>query len=174
MATENAATIRKELKKAGYNSRQVSVRNHSYSMGSSVYVTINDPEADFELIESIAMSQRSVHWCEHTQEILSGGNRFVDVKWSDSAKEVIAKEVEYLSELVTRENFKDMEEGFGLTIGCFTFYKTFDHYNFNVTVEGDWTLKYLYLDKKLETGSLFQLAMMKRKYDQQQIALIGA
>ncbi len=89
MSSATAKTIRTNLKAAGYKTggknAQVSVRSHSYSMGSSVTVRVIDPAADFDQIEAIAEGQQSVRRCEMTGDILSGGNTFVRVIWDQDA-----------------------------------------------------------------------------------------
>ena len=91
MSATDSKTIRKNLKAKGITSRQVSVRNSSYSMGSSVYVTIKDPTVPFDLVEEIAMAEQRVRRCEITHDILSGGNMFVQVSYSREAEAVLAE-----------------------------------------------------------------------------------
>lgn len=75
-----ADKIRKALKqKLGYNSRQVSVKTHSYSGGSTTYVTIKQQGLDKKAIYDIASSFSRVRYDELTGEYLSGGNQFVEV-----------------------------------------------------------------------------------------------
>lgn len=82
---EAAADIRKLLKKAyGITSKQVSVRCHLYSMGSSIYIQIHDPAVDLKEVENVANGKEEVRYDE-SGDILSGGNRFVDAKYSSKA-----------------------------------------------------------------------------------------
>lgn len=76
---EHAAAIRAELKKNGWSSRDVSVRAECYSMGSTIHVTIKNPGVPLSPVTRIAEVHERVDRCEHTGEILSGGNRFVRV-----------------------------------------------------------------------------------------------
>ncbi len=79
-------TIRDTLKKAyGITSKQVSIKTHNYSMGSSIYINIHDPAIDIKDVENIANPKESVRRDE-SGEILSGGNRFVFVGYSDRAR----------------------------------------------------------------------------------------
>ncbi len=79
-------TIRDTLKKVyGITQRQVSIRTHNYSMGSSIYVDIHDPAVDIKEVENVANPKEAVRRDENN-EILSGGNRFVFVKYSDKAR----------------------------------------------------------------------------------------
>lgn len=90
-AAEAAAEVRAALKARGWGQRHVSVRAESYSLGSSLHVTVKSPEVDFEVARQIAEGKERVDRCERTGEILSGGNRFVHVKHSDECKAIIAR-----------------------------------------------------------------------------------
>jgi hypothetical protein len=77
---ESARLIRSELKaRHGWTSRQVSVKSDSYSMGSSIDIKIKVPGISIAAVEEVANGQERIHRCEHTGEILSGGNRYVSV-----------------------------------------------------------------------------------------------
>jgi len=89
MSTQAAAKIRANLKAAGYNRTRVGVRADNYSMGSSVYVTVKDPTADFAAIEEIANQERSISRCEFSGEILSGGNTYIHVDYSREAEDAM-------------------------------------------------------------------------------------
>jgi hypothetical protein len=81
MTAEASKTIRAALKGAGYGTKQVSVRNDSYSMGSTVHVRIKDPAVPLAKVEAIANRSERVDRDEATGEILSGGNMFVEVSY---------------------------------------------------------------------------------------------
>lgn len=83
MCTDTAKTIRAELKTAGYNRTKVSVRTDSYSMGSTVYVTIKSADVDYREVNKIAKSHERVHRCSYSGDILNGGNAFVIVEYDD-------------------------------------------------------------------------------------------
>jgi len=91
MSVETAKKIRESLKAAGYGPKRVAVRNHSYSMGSSVNVTVKDATANLKEIEAIAHENENVRRCEYSGEILSGGNTFVFVAWSREAEQAMAE-----------------------------------------------------------------------------------
>ncbi len=84
--------IRKAYKARGWNARTISVRNKSYSMGSSMTVEILNPAvaSDYAEIARLANAGERVSYCTITNEILSGGNRFVNVEFSDEAKDQLA------------------------------------------------------------------------------------
>lgn len=90
--TDRAADIRKTLKTVhGWNSRQVSVRAQYYSMGSSINVVINDAAVPLSTVKAVAEAHESISRCEITGDILSGGNRFVHVGYSQDALEVFGR-----------------------------------------------------------------------------------
>ncbi len=84
--------IRKAYKARGWNRNAIAVKNHSYSMGSSMRVTIKQPAvaSDYAEILRLANAGEKISYCEITNEILSGGNRFVTVDFSDEAKTYLA------------------------------------------------------------------------------------
>jgi hypothetical protein len=87
---EAAQEIRKGLKAAGIKARSVSVRCDLYSMGSSIYVRIKDPTVSLAKVKAIAENFEKVDRDAYSGEILSGGNRFVTVEFSDEATEALA------------------------------------------------------------------------------------
>lgn len=87
---EAAAEIRGKLKALyGITSRQVSVRAKSFSMGSSLDVTINDPAVDIREVRNVADSKEKIDR-DMYGEILSGGNHYLDVRYGDKAAEAFA------------------------------------------------------------------------------------
>lgn len=84
--TDAAAVIRAAFKAKGWNSRQISVRTDYYSMGSSINVEIKDAAIPYYEAEAIAEGKERIDRCELTGEILSGGNRFVHVTMSNTAR----------------------------------------------------------------------------------------
>ena len=90
--TERAAEIRTTLKRDhGWTSRQVSVRAHYFSMGSSIDVVVNDPAIPLPPVKAVAEAHESIARCEITHEILSGGNTYVSVGYSREAQETIGR-----------------------------------------------------------------------------------
>ncbi len=82
---EHAARIRAEFKALGWLARDISVRCHGYSMGSSIYVTIKNPEIKLGPVTAIAETAEHIHRDAHG-DILSGGNRYVHVEHSRECK----------------------------------------------------------------------------------------
>ena len=116
-----ADKIRKALKqKLGYNSRQVSVKTHNYSGGSTTYVSIKQQGLDKKAIYEIASGFSSVRYDELTGQYLSGGNQFVEVHdvdgtwldWRDFEHDDVQQiDYEQTSEIFNRayDMFDEME-----------------------------------------------------------------
>lgn len=88
--TERSAIIRSALKALGYTSRDVSVKSDYYSMGSSIRVSIKRAAVPLALVERIAHEHESIDR-DQFGDILSGGNRFVFVSYSQDALTELAK-----------------------------------------------------------------------------------
>lgn len=90
--TEHAAAIRAALKrKHGWTSRQVSVKSAYFSMGSSIDVVVKDPAIPLAAVHAIADPAEDVRRCEITGDILGGGNRYLHVRYSTEAMEIIGR-----------------------------------------------------------------------------------
>lgn len=90
--TEHAAEIRHTLKRQHrWTSRQVSVRAQHFSMGSSIDVEIKDPAIPLPVVKAIAQHAEDIARDERTGEILSGGNRYVSVRYSSEAMTIIGR-----------------------------------------------------------------------------------
>lgn len=87
--TDRAAVIRAALKTKGWTSRDVSVKSHYYSMGSSIYVVIKNHTVPLSVVEEIANQHERIDRCQISGEILSGCNRYVSVNYSHEATELI-------------------------------------------------------------------------------------
>lgn len=87
--TDHAANIRAELKRAGYSSRQVSVKSDYYSMGSAIRIRIKDAKVPISLVKAIAEPAEDISR-DQFGEILSGGNRFVTISYDHDAAEALA------------------------------------------------------------------------------------
>jgi hypothetical protein len=87
---EKAQDIRNQVKAMGLTRKQVAVK---MSPGSAIYVTVHDPLVSLSAVERIAKTHESVRYCESSGEILSGGNTFVFVRYSDDAARQIEQAV---------------------------------------------------------------------------------
>ena len=90
-ATDAAAEVRAALKKAGFSSKQVSVRAEYFSLGSAINVRIKDGQVPLPLVKDIAEGKERISRCEITGEILGGGNRYVNLSISPEAKALKAR-----------------------------------------------------------------------------------
>lgn len=97
MTVDASTRIRADLKAAGYGVREVSVRNDSYSMGSSVNVTVKRAEVPLCIVTEIAERQQDIRRDE-SGEILGGGNMFVHVDYAhgvlDAYAALVTKQIE--------------------------------------------------------------------------------
>lgn len=81
MTVAASKKIRALLAAAGYGKADVSVYNKSYSMGSTVYVTIKRAEIPLGKVEAIAAQGETIHR-DDSGDILGGGNCFVDTRYA--------------------------------------------------------------------------------------------
>ena len=89
MSKQKAVEIRNQLKTLGYGARDVSVRSDH----SSLDVTIRRSGLNVAAIKRIANSFENIRRCEASGEILSGGNTFVFVRFSDDVRDAVAAQV---------------------------------------------------------------------------------
>lgn len=116
ITTEEAAQqLRQRLKAAGYNSRRVSVRKSYSSMGSSISVTIHDPAISLHAVKELAEPAECIDRCSITGEILSGGNRYLDVQHSKQAREQL-EQAWTPRVLAARDAVERLEDNHGLPI----------------------------------------------------------
>lgn len=88
--TERAAIIRAELKaKHKWTSRDVSVKADHFSMGSAIRISIKNPAVPLAAVKEIAEAHESISR-DASGEILSGGNRYLDIGYSSEAREALA------------------------------------------------------------------------------------
>lgn len=84
-------TIRNEIKKAGYTSRQVNVRKKDCGYSESIHITIKDANININIIKSIALQYENFERDDHTYEILEGGNTYIFVEYEYGILEEAAK-----------------------------------------------------------------------------------
>ena len=80
-----AQNVRTAYKKRGWTSRQIGVRSDSYSMGSALRITIKDGQIPMHEAKEIAQSEEHIRR-DGYGEILSGGNRYVEVNLNRDAR----------------------------------------------------------------------------------------
>ena len=89
-----ADRCRAALKAAGYGAKQVTVRDDGSNTHTSLRLTIRDAAVSISHVEAIAGAFERIHRCHATGEILSGGNTFVDVNYTDVIVKAVAAPVE--------------------------------------------------------------------------------
>lgn len=145
--------IRTQLKSAGYNTRKVSIRVDKYSMGRSYYATIRDLEVDADVVKEIVNQLRDVRRCSVSGDILSGGNTYVDVDYSEKVIEQLKEMYEIQCEAIKEfMEETDIVNSDSLRIGPLSFSRSlnFDHCieasicdelstTINVGTNGEWS-----------------------------------
>jgi hypothetical protein len=116
LTKERSAEIRKRLKAQGITSRQVSVRTDTYSLGSSIYITIKDAKITETLVDEIAREHEKIDRCFASGEILSGGNRFVFIDYDN---DLVRQEGEKLLETAekAKAELAELSHGTGVEFG---------------------------------------------------------
>lgn len=84
-----ADNLRAALKRAGFNARKVSVRQHH----STLCVTLRDASVSLTRVSEIAGQFEQVRRDHATGEILCGGNTFVRVEYADAQVDPIKAEI---------------------------------------------------------------------------------
>ncbi len=98
---EKCAAMRAELKKLGYNSKQVSVRGGYCGYSDRAEITIKDMKADRKAIENVCKKFQSIDYDSASGEILEGGNTYIFVKYDyDTLENAIEEEVNKLDSLM--------------------------------------------------------------------------
>lgn len=94
MSKQKAAEIRKQLKTLGYSARDVSVRSDHNSLD----ITIRRNGLNVKAIKAIANSAEKIDRCEASGEILSGGNTYVFIRFSDEVTSAMTQLVKKLAD----------------------------------------------------------------------------
>lgn len=78
---EKLKAIRTHLKKLGYSNRQISVQQKFAGLEEviSIIFKFMPSEELFEKVKQLTNKYKSVDYCEHSGEILAGGNTFINV-----------------------------------------------------------------------------------------------
>lgn len=105
---ERSAAIRAELKKLGYDSKQISVRSGNCGYSSYSTITIKDLSIDIELVKDACLKFNDVDYDERTGEILEGGNTYVRVEYdwktlADAEDEQMPKVEKTIAEMESRQ-----------------------------------------------------------------------
>jgi len=78
---ERTQAIRAELKKAGYGTKQVSVRSRYCGYSDATDITVKDINCNIEEIRKICEKFEKIDYDKYSGEILEGGNTYISVQW---------------------------------------------------------------------------------------------
>lgn len=107
--------LKAKMKAAGFNSKKVSVSVKVVGYSDSIRMTIKDSSVDEKKVREIGESFRHIDRCESSGEILSGGNTYLHIGYSDSARdEIYTKYQNDIQKAI--EKLKDTKEGYGVTL----------------------------------------------------------
>lgn len=112
--------IKKDLKKKGYTSRQVSVTKRRGGFNVAIRLLIKDMlNVDLDFIDSIVKKYESFDRDERTGEIFSGGNTFIFVEYDYSSinkdyADIMQKLINKLVALKGR--FLELKPGFAVSL----------------------------------------------------------
>ena len=110
--------LRNELKLAGYNQRMVSIRVDY----PKIHATIRSEKVNSKIVENILQTAEKIHRCEVTGEILSGGNTFVDVSFSDKMENFFIENYAEVAQKIWNERQIPGESGAGKVDGWMLFF----------------------------------------------------
>lgn len=94
MSKQKAAEIRSQLKTLGYTSRDVSVRSDHNSLD----ITIRRNGLKVKAIRDIANGAEKIDRCDFSGEILSGGNTYVFIRFSDEVTDAMTQLIKKLAD----------------------------------------------------------------------------
>ena len=98
---ERSAAIRAELKKLGYNSKQISVRSGDCGYSDYTNIRIKDMAIRINDVKKVCKAFESVDYDEYTGEILAGGNCYISVDYDyDALEEARKNELPKVEELI--------------------------------------------------------------------------
>lgn len=105
-AREIAEEIRKNLKKHGITSRQVSVRTKTYLLDKSIEIRIKDLKVSKKLVEAAAKKYEYIRWNDYTNDILAGCNTYVAVDFDYKVLKEKAEEFKETARKILEEKDK--------------------------------------------------------------------
>lgn len=118
--TEKAAQLRKELKKCGWTSRDISVRAKRCTYSSAIDVVVKRADIDMGRVKELAMEYESIRRCEASGEILSGGNTYVSVSRDYKLTEAMAAAIRPACVAALKEAVADHNRVFAVEDTGFT------------------------------------------------------
>jgi len=105
---EIAKNIREELKKHGITTKQVSVKSKYSGYESIINIIIKDLTINKKIIENIVKKYEKIRWDDYTNEILEGGNVFINIDFDYKVlKEKTEELIPLAQELIKKgKNYK--------------------------------------------------------------------
>ena len=101
--SERSKAIKAELKKLGYNSRQISVRSSDCGYSDRSEITIKDLSVDMDAVKKACLKFEKIRYDERAGEILAGCNTFIRVNYSYGVlKEATEAQLQYATDLVKK------------------------------------------------------------------------
>ena len=97
---ELSNAIIKELKAAGYNRKDFSIRSYYAGYEQACRITIKNPLVRVSEVEKIVRKHESIDYDQKCMEILAGGNTFINVSYEFGLFDNVAKDLEPIAEKV--------------------------------------------------------------------------
>ena len=98
---ERGQAIRAELKKAGYGTKQISVRSRFCGYSDATDITVKDITCNIEEIRKICKKYEKIDYDKYSGDLLSGGNTYISVQWDwDVIHNATEKKVEEAKKIV--------------------------------------------------------------------------
>lgn len=86
------ATIKKELKEAGYNTKDFSVSVKDCGYSTSIKVKVKNPYVNRKEVESLLRHHEAYEQDNRTYEVLQGGNTYLFVEYEYGIFEAVAQD----------------------------------------------------------------------------------
>lgn len=97
---ELSAAIAKDLKAAGYNRKDFSIRSYDAGYEQACRIEIKNPLIRQSEVEKLVRKYESIDYDQKCMEILAGGNTFINVSYEYGLFEDIAKDLEPIAKMV--------------------------------------------------------------------------
>lgn len=100
---ELSQTIRKELKAAGFTSKDVSIRVRDSLYDTSVRITVKNPLVKLSEVEAVAKKFEEIDYDMRAMEILAGGNTYIHCQYEYGVIEDAASSLIPTAEMVLHD-----------------------------------------------------------------------
>lgn len=114
---DKAKLLRSDLKKFGWNSKQISVTGKYVAYDSVLKIRIKDLNISKVAVEKIANQFSSIDYCETSGEVLEGGNTYVNIDFDwESLKLKAADYLDFCKDIYSKHFNKNDWSTSGVTI----------------------------------------------------------